>query len=151
MKPDDFEKRLQRQSPREIPAAWREQVLGAAQSAQLATNGRPTATEPRRLQKWPGWAVTKLWSELFWPSRFAWGGIAAAWFLMLVVNQVSYDGSSSVRAQIPPPSPELLQAAQAQRRMLAELADSGFERKMDRARNEQPRPHSRRETEIAFT
>ena len=96
-------------------------------------------------------ALLTLWRELFWPSRFAWGGIAAAWFFMLVVNQTTHNTDTSVRAQVAPPSTEMLQAAQAQRRMLAELADPGSERKADRSRNERPRPHSRREIEIALT
>jgi hypothetical protein len=94
-------------------------------------------------------ALLTLWRELFWPSRFAWGGIAAAWFLMLVVNQTIHDGGTNAHVEAAPPSPEMLQAAQAQRRMLAELADPGFERKI--GRSERPRPHSRRETEIALT
>lgn len=96
-------------------------------------------------------ALLTLWRELFWPSRFAWGGIAAAWFFMLVVNQAIHDGGTSASAEAAPPSTEMLQAVQAQRRMLAELADPGLERQIVRSRNERPRPHSRREIEIALT
>jgi len=107
----------------------------------------PTA----RCQPLPLRALVTLWRELVWPSRRVWGGIAAAWILMLAVNEAIHDGGPSRQAQASPPTTELLQAAQAQRRMLAELTDPGFARTLDRPRIERPRPQSWRETEIALT
>jgi len=148
---DDFEKRLQRQSLRQIPAAWRDEVLGAAQAAMAANEVRSAVRTRPTWRQWPGLVGLKLWHELFWPSRYAWGGFAAVWRTMLVVNESIYDGGTSAQAKAAPTSAEIIQAAQAQRRMLAELADSTLNYEADRVRTVRPRPHSQRQREIAVT
>jgi len=150
MKTDDFEQRLQRQPLRQAPSAWRPKVLGAARAARVAADARLVMAASPRLRAWPMLAVAKMWRELFRPSRFAWGGIAATWLFMLIVNEAIHGGGTSTQVQAAPPTADVLQAAQAQRRMLAELSGHGLDLKIDHSRSERPRPHSRRETEIAF-
>jgi anti-sigma factor RsiW len=63
-----------------------------------------------------------IWRELIWPSRYAWGGMAALWAAMLVVNvQLSGPGSNAVSASVSSPQ-EMMQAWREQNRVLAELA-----------------------------
>src|SRR5882672_8475025 len=124
---DDFEKRLQRQSLRTVPPTWREEILTAARAAVAADRIQPAVRTSSNWREWPLLAGAKLWQELFWPGRYAWGSIAAAWLTMLVVNEAIYDGNSSTQAKAAP-SAEVIQAVQAQRRLLTELAGPVAER-----------------------
>ncbi len=65
---DDFEQLLKSQPVRAMPAAWRHEILAAAQ---------PAAKAPARPSIWQAW---------FWPSPYAWGGLAAVWVVILGLN-----------------------------------------------------------------
>ena len=74
MNPDDFEQQLQRQSLRQPPAAWREEILAAARA-----NIRParSATES-------DWLVG--WRAFLARIPLAWGAVAAVWAVIIGAN-----------------------------------------------------------------
>jgi hypothetical protein len=79
MNTDDFEQTLKRQPLRPLPAAWRTEVLAAARAAADPT---PSAAAARRRSESPLAARLRSW---LWPHPVAWGGVAAAWLLILAL------------------------------------------------------------------
>ncbi len=115
---DDFEKRLQRVAPREIPSAWREEILTTAQQAESASHPASAAR--------PGFLSTLIYqlSTSLRPHRAAWGSLAAVWLAILVLNLAARDNSATAQTQnFTPPSPQALAAWRQQRRELAGLTD----------------------------
>ena len=80
MKTDDFEKRLQQQAQRKIPAAWREEIISASRGASQ-TSAASIRSMPAIIS-----FVLNLWRELICPARRVWAGLAAAWVVILVTN-----------------------------------------------------------------
>jgi len=78
MNMDDFEKKLQRQTLRQIPSDWREAILQTAQERTPATVQR---LAPMLIR-----AVLIAWRELVQPCRYAWFGMAALWLIFWMVN-----------------------------------------------------------------
>src|SRR5262245_13178174 len=112
MSTDELERQLQRQTLRSVPAAWKEEILQAAQAA-VRCRAR---TVPAR--------STSAWREWLWPAPPAWAGLAAVWLLIVVLHF-----SDSVSDPSPAshgdfrPSPEVLSVLAEQRRWLLELTD----------------------------
>lgn len=78
--------------------------------------------QPRRSEGLSiGAVLGRAWLELIWPSRRAWAAMAVLWLGVLVANLEMKATSRSVPAQRSAPTRELVQAFQAQQRMLAEL------------------------------
>ena len=69
MNTDDFEKRLQRQPLRQIPAEWRGQILDACVRQEAVTEDLTV----------PAW-------RLFLARFPAWGAVAALWVVLLSIN-----------------------------------------------------------------
>ncbi len=111
MKPDDFEKQLQKQPLRTPPPEWRTAILDAAESAR--PKNRP---EPVRF----AW-----WRELLWPSPKAWAALAAVWFTVLAVNFVSTEPGTQARAHTNSATlpPDIMMALQHQRQLRSELLE----------------------------
>jgi hypothetical protein len=110
MKTDDFEKRLQRQSPREIPSTWRKEILTAAQSER------------------PSWhslfsAFIQQISALSRPHRAAWVGLATVWVVIMAMNLAARDNSTFAGTSSSIPSAETMQALKQQRLLFAELIE----------------------------
>jgi hypothetical protein len=80
MNTDDFEKRLQRQPLRPIPAEWRDEILAAA---------RPLERRAVDADPLPVW-------RLIW-ARFpvAWGALAAVWMALLAIHLLVFGGTGS--------------------------------------------------------
>lgn len=77
---DDFEKRLQKITPREIPSAWREEILASARRDD-ASSPASRATMPEFLRRFVHQVST------FVPlPRTVWTGVAVAWMMILVLN-----------------------------------------------------------------
>lgn len=97
--------------------AIRQQALAALQGGPRTATA---ASGPRNGWKL-GALVHQAWFELVWPSRRAWGGLAAMWVAIVAVNVglkvETPAGPHSMRT----PTPELARAFQEQRRLLAEL------------------------------
>jgi len=111
MNADEFEKQLQRQPLRPVPAVWRDEILAAAKSAEAAP------PEPRTSRPAPSFL-----SALLWPCPQAWAGLAAVWLAIFAINSFSSEAPQSM-AQAAPPSPEIIRVVQEQRRQLAQLIE----------------------------
>jgi len=110
MKPDDFEQKLQRQSLRQIPAEWREEILSAAKhTPRPAPRASVLSTFNHQL------------STILWPHPKAWAGLAAVWILIFCMDFSMRDKSPLVAEKAAPPSPEVIVELKQQQRMLVEL------------------------------
>src|SRR5690348_7263353 len=104
--PDSFEQKLQHQPPRQLPPAWRGEILVAARQE---NGGRREAKA--------GWLT-----NLLWPHPIAWGGLAASWVLILALNFAARDPASpGIAREAAPPSPQARELLREQERMFAEL------------------------------
>lgn len=137
MKTDDFEERLQRQAPREIPASWREGILSAAR------NSTPSAHPPHhRLLA----TVRHFLSPLRPTQRAAWGSLAAIWIVILVLNISAQDDSprSQSSRSAASVSPDTLEALKEQQLLLAELVGRPEPSKVQHRKPAVPGPRSQR-------
>ncbi|MCX6911179.1 MAG: hypothetical protein NTY01_24495 [Verrucomicrobia bacterium] len=107
MNSDDFEKKLERQPMRVVPAAWRAQIL---REARLAATPEPAP-----------W-----WRELLWPRPLAWASLAAAWVIIAILHTAT-PGATTLSAQQTPSPREAMQRFAEQRRELAALLDLSAE------------------------
>jgi hypothetical protein len=113
----EFEDRLRRQSPRPIPAAFREEILAAASQARLSRHSSPVT------RHWLSTIHHQL-STLLWPHPKAWAGLAAIWVFIFVLNFSTRDKTPALAEKVSPPSPEVLVELKKQQRMFAELMGS---------------------------
>src|ERR1039458_1497043 len=98
----DFEKKLQRQSPRQIPNEWRAEILHTAHAA---------TTSHRALRDTHHGFLSTLnhqLSTLLWPHPKAWAGLAAIWLMILAMNFYTADPTTKLVKTDAPPSPELI-------------------------------------------
>jgi hypothetical protein len=111
---DDFEQKLRRQSLRQVPAEWREEILAAA-------SGRESRVKSREQERrWPSTLASRL-STLLWPHPQAWAGLAAVWILIFMLDFSIRDKSPVVAEKSAPPSSEVIVELRQQRQLLAEL------------------------------
>ena len=108
MNEHEFEQRLRDQPMRRIPSQWRSDILAAAQTARPSHQAAPSS-------------ILHFLSSILWPSPYAWGGLAAAWVLIVLVNSSANCESGLVAAKSAPPSPQIMEAVREQQKMLAEL------------------------------
>ncbi len=132
---DQFEKRLQRQPPRELPAAWRSEILAAAN----AVNAHPPRVEVRR---------TSWWRELLWPCPQAWAGLGAAWLLIVgCYFGLRETDPAIVRPGATQASRQMRELLKQQEQLFVELTGSADQPDVDRPRSLHPTPHSSRRAE----
>lgn len=115
MSNDDFEKKLERQPMRPVPAEWRGQILREAVAA--VSDNRSSVQSKRRSET----AATVWWHEWLWPRPMAWASLAAAWVIIAMLHAAT--PAAPLVAQQPPPSRETMQRVAEQRRELARLLD----------------------------
>src|SRR5438105_4053189 len=96
MNPDDFEKQLERQPIRTVPAEWRAGILQAASESSVP---QPSTTNSQPVS----W-----WRELFWPCPQAWAGLAAAWVVILVIHFASAEPTESIAKTAAPSAQEIM-------------------------------------------
>jgi len=126
MKPDEFEKQLQRQPLRAVPDHWRAEILREAKASVAADVRRRTdeahaAAQPIRLLTSAG-TTQAWWREWLWPSPQAWAGLAVVWLIILALNMTGSSRSSSDMAKQATPVP-VDAGLSTQRRELARLLD----------------------------
>ena len=110
MKPDEFEKQLQRQPLRAVPDNWRVEILKAAR----ATEKRYGLRHSSDSVPW--------WREWLWPCPQAWAGLVVVWLVVLALNMTGSSRSSSDMAKQATPVP-VDASLSTQRRELARLLD----------------------------
>lgn len=110
MNSDDFEKKLERQPMRAVPAGWRAQIL---REARLAATPEPSA--------WRAWV-----RELLWPRPMAWACLAATWVAIVILHMATPTGPAVVANQSSSPR-ETMQCFAEQRRELAALLNLSAE------------------------
>jgi hypothetical protein len=141
MKPDDFEKHLQRQPLRQVPSEWRDGVLAAARQA-----ARP---EPVSQGTGDGLraglsTLNSQLSALLWPHPVAWAGLAAVWVVILGLSFTTRDAARHVAKRTSSPSPQVFMAFQEQQRLLNELVGPREIPVAERPKAAAPQPRSER-------
>ena len=147
MKTDDFEKRVQRQTLRQVPAEWREAILSAARQAsspEHATRHTPHASRWRSVLS----TLNAQLSALLWPRPAAWAGLAAVWVAVLGINLTTRDTSQMLAKHATPVSPQIFIAFQEQERLLAELIGPRETPVAERPKPGPARPRSERRKEM---
>ena len=137
MNENQFEQRLRRQPPREVPAGWRNEILSASRAAgsrRLPPDPRPSIFS----------TLTHQLSTLFWPHSKAWAGLAAVWVVIFTLQLTSRDPTEVVARITPPPSPEMLMVLRQQKLLLAELVERAEPRAAERPKALPLRPRSDR-------
>jgi hypothetical protein len=129
---DDFEKRIQQQSQRQIPGEWRAEIFAAAERAsrQKPRTSRLSTFNPQL-------------STLFWPHPKAWAGLAAVWIFIFAVNFSMRDKSPVIAEKVLPPSPEGVAELRRQKILFAELIGSTDAREAEPPKFS-PRPRTER-------
>ena len=134
---EQFEQRLQRQPLREVPPAWREEILNAANAA---SRSRRSTLDARRAP----W-----WRELFWPNPTAWAALATVWLLIFGLNFDSREPSPQRMARhVAPPSPQLRELLKQQERLFAELVGPLEKPQAERPKQVGSQPRSSRREEV---
>src|SRR5512138_2302800 len=80
MNPDHFESELKRRPMRQIPPAWRREILQSA-SAPEGTGERSGKPHQPRVP-----ALLGDWLDWLWPRPVAWVGLATVWALLVGLN-----------------------------------------------------------------
>ena len=107
---NEFERKLQRQQLRHVPAPWRERILSEAAAANEREN-RSSVEKPDRMSSsgrlipgsrggsTPRWT----WSEWLWPAPQAWVALAAVWLLLGALVAFAPDDPPRRVVAAPPP------------------------------------------------
>jgi hypothetical protein len=138
---EPFESRVSRQPLRQIPGAWRGEILSACRGSRVERR----AQEKFRLST----LVTRL-STILWPHPKAWAGLAAIWIFIIAVNFSLRDPSPRIAEKSAPPSPEVIVELKKQQRMFVELMGPRETPDADRQKIFSPKPRSER-VEILMT
>lgn len=137
MNDDEFESHLRQQPLREVPPAWRRDIL--RECHQAADAAHATAAAPR-----VAWAAVwlRFLTALRTPqSVLPWAGLAAVWLVILALNHNQREESPAVLAQAAPVSPQIVLALREQNKMFAELL-AVPPHEADRPKAGMPRPRS---------
>jgi hypothetical protein len=141
MNPDDFEKHLQAKPMRQLPAAWRQEILSAARQTSLADHASRIT---HHVSPSPSLLSTLHYqlSTLLWPHPAAWAGLAAVWLVILGINLTTRDASQTLAKNAFPVSPQVFMAFQEQERLLSELIGPRDNPVAERPKPAPPRPRS---------
>jgi len=130
---DPFEQHLRRQTPREIPASWRDPILSAAQVAparDLSLRESARLTFRERLNAW------------LWPHPIAWSALAACWVVILAVNLSLHEPAPVMAKKSAPMAPDTLAELKRERILLAEVEGLSEPPDVDRAKKSPLQPRT---------
>ena len=136
----EFEKKLQRQDLRPIPAEWRGEILRTAHAAVPARVSWPSTINHQ---------LSTLCRELIWPARHIWTGLAAVWAVIVIVNLDVARHSELAARDFTPPSPAVLMAWREQEWMFTGLAEPAATKDAERPKTAAPGPRSERSAGVA--
>ncbi len=139
---DQFERRLQGQPLRPLPAPWREEILEAARAA------APRSIAPERsLSSWA--AVADRLHGLLWPHPRAWAGLAALWLVILGLSLLSREPARQDLANRSfRPSLQTRELLREQEQLLAELVGPLGSGGVERRKSEPTGPRSQRQAQF---
>ncbi len=135
---DQFERLLKSQPLRQIPAEWRNEILTATTRMPSTRSVKPAA-EHSFLS-----ALNHRLRSLLWPHPAAWGGLAAIWVFIFVLNFSSRDHVSALAGKASSPTPTVIAELRQQQRLYVELMDLKDPGEADRQKTFRPGPHSER-------
>jgi hypothetical protein len=136
---DDFEKKLQRQPLRQIPANWREPILQAAVQQKASAAAQPFLIR----------AVLIMWRELIQPCRYAWSAMAALWLAFWMINShMEFAPPPTRMAKSSPAASEQIRSFAEQQRVLVELTGPIDLSPAERPRRSDPKPRSERALQV---
>ena len=141
----DFEKKIERQKVRPLPAAWREEIMRTAHESALS--GQPSVRES--VQPLPLRVALKLWMELFWPARRIWAGLAVAWVVIVFMNLAGARHLEMASHDFTPPSPAVLMAWREQEWAFVGMSEPAATKEVDHPKTVAPRPRSERGVSVA--
>jgi hypothetical protein len=113
---DPFEKRLQRERMRQLPADWRASMLSAARAV-----SHPAAAQDSRRLRDVMFDLRLRVRDLLWPCPQAWGAIAAVWLLLLFLDHSAGAGSAPLIEPSRAALPAMVSGFREQQRLLVEL------------------------------
>ena len=144
MNSDNFEQRLRRQSPRQMPTGWREEILSAVTNA-VSRHSSPFARHSLLS------TINHQLSTLLWPHPRAWAGLAAVWLVILAVNFSARDDSAAVAKKVSPLTPEMRMVLKQQKMILAELIEPRETPMAEPRKLYPPKPRSELRNEFAIS
>lgn len=139
MNSDDFEKRLQNQSMRQIPTEWREDIL---RTAKQAPHSSFVIRHPFLS------TINHQLSTLLWLNPKAWAGLAAAWLAIFALQFASRDGSPKVASTPAPQSSVFWMSLKAEQQTLTELMGNNQPEDADQPQHASPKPRSERRRSV---
>jgi hypothetical protein len=144
MNQNDFEARLRRQPPRQVPPEWRAEILGAARQTARSDHAslKPFARDSF-LSTVHDWLTA-----LLWPNPRAWATLAAVWVGIIAIQFLLRDKPETVAQKAVPPSPQVVVVLEQQKRLLAELIGQPSPLDAEPPKPALPRPRSERHNEL---
>ena len=97
---DEFEQFLKKQPFRDLPSAWRREIL-------LPSLLGPKPDRPQ-------------WQEWLWPSPVAWAGLAFAWVVIIGLNLATVPIKEQIAGETPVVSSDMVAALAEERNFLSE-------------------------------
>ena len=92
----------------------------------------------------PVFVLQVLWSELIWPVRRVWAGLAIAWVFIVIVNHNLSEGRPVAMAKDARPAADMFLAWREQELVLAELVGKAEPTIAEPPKQSMPQPRSER-------
>ena len=137
MNADKLERRLQRQSIRDIPAEWRTQILSTAAAAAGSTRNHHLRSVLTVFVRLRNQIVS-----LLWPSPKVWASLAAIWLLLAGANRAMFNPTEPSAISGPRPVAGSVATWKEQARILAELMQPAEPANAERSIPAKPLPRS---------
>ena len=133
-----FEQRLSRQPVKEVPPAWRAEILAAARAAQ------PASQMARVVKHSFLSTLNRQLAAILWPHPKAWAGLAAVWVCIIGLNLSTREKGAVVAEKVAPVAPEMVVELRKQQKLYAELMGVNEPREVERPKDVPGRPRTQR-------